>query len=186
MDRKPAPKYDEAHDKSSETSSAATTQTSVQTIPGITSTDVICGRDKLSHAHTGNRRFRHIIEMNRLSYQNATNREEKTKITCQVVESIRSCNGRFLKLDEKTGEWFDVGDIYAREKVSHALRSAKDPNRPRIKKPRKVTEHVPSAEENALFGEAFEEQQKIFQALVQKEHGTKGGKKEDSEEEHSS
>lgn len=138
-------------------------------LPGITATDVLCGRDKVSHAHCGNRRFRHIIEMNRTAYQNALCREAKTKITCEVVDMIRTCGGRFLKLNEETGEWLDVGDNYAKEKVSHALRSAKDPNRPRTKKPRKVTKHVPTAEEDAQFDKALQQQQTIYESLLQQE-----------------
>eukprot|EP00980_Cylindrotheca_fusiformis_P031205 scaffold25978_cov122-Cylindrotheca_fusiformis.AAC.3 len=186
MNRKPAPKYENESDKSSARPSVHAAQRGSSRIARITSADVICGRDKLSHTHVGNKRFRQIIEMNRVSYQNATSRNEKTRITCQVIDAIRSSNGRFLKLDERTGEWSDAGDICAREKVSHALRYAKDPNRPRIKKPRKVIKHAPSAEENAHFDAAFKEQQKLFQELLQKGQETSGGKNEDSEDEHSS
>eukprot|EP00980_Cylindrotheca_fusiformis_P013326 scaffold3391_cov116-Cylindrotheca_fusiformis.AAC.3 len=169
MNRKPAPKFDDQSDKSSKRPRAAAAhQAGSSRIAGITAADVICGRDKLSHTHVGNKIFRKIIEMNRVSYQNATSRDEKTRITCQIVDVIRSSNGRFLKLDEKTGRWFDAGDTCAREKVSHALRYARDPNRPRIRKPRKVVEHVPSAEEDAHFDAVFEEQQRIFQELLQK------------------
>jgi hypothetical protein len=134
---------------------------------GIEPADVLCGRDKLSHAHCGNKRFRHIIEMNREAYQTAPTRERKTNITGQIVSMVRECGGRFLKVDDATGEWVDVGDTYAREKVSHALRSAKDPNRPRIKKRREVRRHVPSPEEDALFEETLRDQQRIFQGLIE-------------------
>jgi hypothetical protein len=139
-------------------------------LDGLQSVDVLCGRDKMSHAHSGNKRFRQIIERHRESYQTASCREKKTSITCQIVKMIRDCEGRFLKRDDETGEWSDVGDDYAREKVSHALRSAKDPNRPKIKKTRVVPKFVPSPEQEAIFRATLRDQQRIFQSLVEKEN----------------
>jgi hypothetical protein len=138
-------------------------------LSGLLSVDVLCGRDKMSHAHSGNKRFRQIIEKHREGYQTASCREKKTSITCQIVKMIRDSEGRFLKRDDKTGEWSDVGDDYAREKVSHALRSAKDPNRPKIKKPRVVPKFVPSPEQEALFRATLRDQQRIFHSLVENE-----------------
>jgi hypothetical protein len=86
------------------------TSTGHPMIPGLSAADVLCGRDRVAHAHCGNRRFRHIIEMNRIAYQNAPCREAKTKITCQVVDMIRTWGGRFLKLNEEAAEWPDAGD----------------------------------------------------------------------------
>lgn len=142
---------------------------SVECPPGIKQQDVLCGRDRLSHSHPGNKRFRVIIEMNREAYQNAPNRETKTNLTIQIVEMIRQCDGRFLKQNETTKEWEDVGDNYAREKVSHALRSAKDPNRPKTKKKRETKKYVPTDEEEALFQETLRDQQSIFKRLIEKE-----------------
>jgi hypothetical protein len=136
---------------------------------GIEPTDVLCGRDKLSHAHCGNKRFRDIIGMNREAYQTAPSRERKTSITCQIVSIVREFGGRFLRVDDATREWVDIGDTHAREKVSHALRNAKDPNRPRIRKRRAVRIHVPSPEEDALFEETLRDQQRIFQSLMERE-----------------
>jgi hypothetical protein len=107
--------------------------------------------------------------MNREAYQKSPTREGKTNITCQIVSMVREYGGRILKVDDATGEWVEVGDSYAREKVSHALRSAKDPNRPRIKKRREIRKHVPSPEEDVLFGEALRDQQRIFQVLIERE-----------------
>ncbi|KAG7370773.1 hypothetical protein IV203_019343 [Nitzschia inconspicua] len=134
--------------------------------PGVAMNDVLCGRDKVSHAHVGNKQFRSIIETYREVYQNAHCRDQKTNITCSVIAKIHSCGGRFLKLNEESGVWEEVGEQYAREKVSHALRSAKDPNRPKITKPRKIKKYVPSKEEDAAFREALEQQQQIFQSLL--------------------
>lgn len=104
--------------------------------------DVVCGRDRFSHAHAGNKQFRTLIEENRKRYQTASSRDEKTRITHQLVTYIRNLpsGGRFLKLDTQNQRWYDVGDEYAREKVSHALRSAKDPA---LRKPRKKKQQKP-------------------------------------------
>ena len=92
--------------------------------------DVLYERDKVSHSHVGNKRFRHIIKMNQVRYQNATSREAKTRITEDIIDIIRSRGGRFLKFDADSNEWTDVGDEKAHEKVSHALRSVKGPTKP--------------------------------------------------------
>lgn len=149
-------------------------------LPGVNSNDVLCGRDKVSHAHGGNKRFRKVIESHRDEYQNASTRDTKTQITCRVIAAIQGLRGRFLKLDDATGMWVEVGDQYAREKVSHALRSAKDPHRPRFKKPRQKKQYVPTKEENALFRDALAEQQRIFRALVEG-HANRHGENNDGD-----
>jgi hypothetical protein len=53
--------------------------------------------------------------------------------TCSVTYAyLVSSLFRFLLKDTKTNEWYDVGIEYAREKVSHALRSR--PNEERRKR----------------------------------------------------
>jgi hypothetical protein len=149
-----------------ETQATAAVQPGVP-LEGVLRTDVLCGRDKLSYAHVGNKRFRHIIAMNREAYQTAApSRAEKTSITSETIAMIRASGGRFLKLDEITGEFQELGEYYIHEKVSHALRSAQDPNRRRLKKRREVQKYIPTSEEDALFQETWREQQRIFQSLV--------------------
>jgi hypothetical protein len=154
------------HADSDDTKEKATFDDDMKLPQGVTSMDVLCGRDKVSHVHIGNKHFRQIIETYREIYQKADCRDQKTTITCSVIAKIHSLDGRFLKLNEDTGIWEEVGDQYAREKVSHALRSAKDPNRPKVKKPRKTKKYVPTSEEDAAFRDALQEQQRIFQNLI--------------------
>ena len=100
---------------------------------------------------------------------------------------IRRNGGRFLKCDETTGEWKDVGDTAAREKVSHALRSCKDPNRPRVKKARVAKKYEPTDRENELFEQALAYQQRIFQTLMeQEEDGDDNDNDDDNDDEGSS
>jgi hypothetical protein len=130
--------------------------------------DIICGRDRVSHSHCGNKRFRVIIEMNRERYQNKIPRNDKSAITAELVTMIRSCRpgGRFLKMDENNN-WYDVGDEYAKEKVSHALRSAKDPHRVKIRKKRTNDSGSSTSEQGKdVFAELLRVQQEIFEKLV--------------------
>ena len=51
--------------------------------------DILCGIDKTSLSHTGNRRFKVIIEMNREKYQTPLVSDEKTCITTKIVTMIQ-------------------------------------------------------------------------------------------------
>ena len=138
------------------------------TLPdGLGPSDIVCGRDRLSHAHCGNRRFRHIIDMNRERYQNAPSRDKKTEITCTIVDMIHSFGGRFLKLDESDGTLKEIDRASAHEKVSHALRSAKDKSCPKPKKKRVIPKYVPSPEEDDLYKTALAEQQRVYRQLIE-------------------
>jgi hypothetical protein len=135
----------------------------------IKPTDIFCGRDRLSHNHPGNRRFRHLINMYRDSYQTATQRDTKTLLTAEIVAAVQCYGGRFLK--RQAGEWIEVDATYAHEKVSHALRSAKDPNRPKIKRKRRVLIKPPSDEEERVFQSLAAEQKEIFLQLMKRRPG---------------
>lgn len=84
-------------------------------IPGPV--DVICARGKRAFNHTGNRRFRALIEAHLDSYSKASSKIEKSLIVSSIVDSIReaSPDGGFVK--EEGGHWFEVGDHNAREKI---------------------------------------------------------------------
>jgi hypothetical protein len=89
--------------------------------------DVICGQRGLkdtSHKHTGNERFRVIIEIKLPTYRKATTRVEKTNLIRQIVEMVRQSGGKFLRQELQGGLWYDIGNIRAREKAGHALRGA--------------------------------------------------------------
>lgn len=85
-------------------------------------TDVICGRGKMTASHPANRRFRELVDSHKASYQNSKRRDEKTRITCELVDKLRG-EGRFVLFDPTTKLWHEVSEEYAREKVSHSLRS---------------------------------------------------------------
>mmetsp|Transcript_14227 Transcript_14227/g.22228 ORF Transcript_14227/g.22228 Transcript_14227/m.22228 type:complete len:256 (+) Transcript_14227:64-831(+) len=133
--------------------------------------DIICGRSKLSHNHTGNKRFRIIVDMNRERYQHAPSRGDKTRITQEIMDMIRCSGGRFLKwMDDR---WMDASEDYVREKVSHALRSAKDTvfqrcgcnTHPHGKQQQQQKEEN-SIYESAKARELFASQQQIMMQLI--------------------
>jgi hypothetical protein len=73
--------------------------------------------------HPGNKRYRKMVEDRKIDYVNRK-RLDKPLVALEIIREWRGQDppGRFLKLDEKTGLWFDVGDKKAREKTSQALR----------------------------------------------------------------
>ena len=85
--------------------------------------DVLYGRGGGTNHHPGNKRYRKMVEDKKLDYVNSK-RLDKPLVALEIIKAWREQQppGRFLKLDEKTGMWFDVGDKKAREKTSQALR----------------------------------------------------------------
>jgi hypothetical protein len=84
--------------------------------------DVICERGRKSRDHTGNRRFRLVIDMNLERYQQTDTRLRKAMIVSAIVDSIRGStpDGGFIKMHE--GRWCEVGDHVAREKITQCFR----------------------------------------------------------------
>lgn len=83
--------------------------------------DVLSGRGGGTNVHQGNRNFRDLINLHRRTYLKAR-KNDKPAISRAIVRAIRASKGRFLRKDEKTGLWFEIGDDAAREKTSQALR----------------------------------------------------------------
>ena len=80
-----------------------------------------------TNSYEGNRRFRVIIQMNVTAYRAARTKMEKGAIVMKSVRWIReSCRdgGGFVRKDSHSGQWFEIGDTLAREKVGHAIRDA--------------------------------------------------------------
>jgi hypothetical protein len=87
----------------------------------INTNDVLCGRGGATNNHDGNRRFRSTVTEHQPEYLEAR-KKDKAVIARRIVRIIRERGGRFLRRDENTGEWIDVGDRKAVEKTSQALR----------------------------------------------------------------
>lgn len=78
---------------------------------------VIIARGKQAYNHTGNRRFRVILEMKLKSYAKAKSKLEKSLIVSNVIDTIREASpvGSFVK--QERGQWYEVSDSIARERV---------------------------------------------------------------------
>ncbi|GKY91340.1 hypothetical protein MPSEU_000106200 [Mayamaea pseudoterrestris] len=89
----------------------------------VTDYDILCGRGGLTNHHKGNRRFRDIVTLHRPDYVRAS-KIQKPSVARVIVRAIRNGDppGRFLRKDDKSGKWIDIGDKKAAEKTSQALR----------------------------------------------------------------
>ena len=88
--------------------------------------DVICAPGKEARNHSGNINFRTIIFKKLQDYSKASSKLEKSLIVSSIVDKIRrdSPNGGFVKFNSQTGEWYEVGDHLAREKVGQSFRDS--------------------------------------------------------------
>jgi hypothetical protein len=91
----------------------------------VTSHDVLLGRGGGTNTQAGNKRFRSIVNAHQPMYLEAR-RKEKPLIARCIVEWIRLKGGRFLKKEDVTGKWHEVGDERAEAKTSQALREGLD------------------------------------------------------------
>lgn len=85
--------------------------------------DVMYGRGGGTNHHPGNKRYRLMVESRKVKYVNSK-RLDKPLVALEIIREWRAQlpPGRFLKHNDKTGCWDDVGDKKAREKTSQALR----------------------------------------------------------------
>jgi len=85
--------------------------------------DVLFGRGGRTNHHPGNKRLRQIVNKYRDTYYRAK-KLDKPKVSKLIVNALRSAfpPGRFLRMNEETKLWEDVGDKRAAEKVSQRLR----------------------------------------------------------------
>jgi hypothetical protein len=81
---------------------------------------VICGRGKASYDHSGNHRLRRLAGMFVEKYSMTDCKQYKSTIASHIVARTREMGGRFCKYEH--GAWFEVGDHFARGKVSAMFR----------------------------------------------------------------
>ena len=92
-----------------------------QPVAGPTPYDVIKGRGQAVHRYPGNEKYRELVSRNKDLYARCP-RSDKAKISKAIVAAVRGSGGRFLELDERSGDYFDIGDKKAVAKTSQALR----------------------------------------------------------------
>jgi len=83
--------------------------------------DVLFGRGKNERDHSGNRNLRRICHQMKAIYD-ASDRDEKTEISKDIVNEIKSIGGLFLKLNDNRDGWLVASDAHARQKVSQMMR----------------------------------------------------------------
>jgi hypothetical protein len=81
--------YDDYDITSSVTGHAINKDTAAIIRDAVQPMDIVCGRGSRV-AHPGNQRFRKIILERKQEYQKAQRRDEKTRITHEIVEILRS------------------------------------------------------------------------------------------------
>ena len=57
--------------------------------------DVICERSQILYDHHGNKEFRRIVQDYGETYQNATCRDEKKRMTTQIIEAVHRTGGNY-------------------------------------------------------------------------------------------
>lgn len=87
----------------------------------LTKYDVLCGQSRACANHSGNKRFQNVLDLYAPKYNAVSSKQEKMALTKEIVSCISASGGRFLRY--KNGEWQEISDVTARDKVSHALRT---------------------------------------------------------------
>ena len=85
--------------------------------------DVLSGRGNFVNYHPGNEFFRALVRKHKVAYV-ACPKPQKGKFSQRIVDEIKSRNppGRFLKQDETTKLWYDIGEKKTLDKTRQALR----------------------------------------------------------------
>lgn len=110
--------------------------------------DVLYGRGGGTNHHPGNKRYRKMVEDRKVEYV-ACKRLDKPLVALGIIREWRGQKppGRFLKMDDNTGLWNDVGDKKAREKTSQALREKAPQIRLELDKERRDMERAERGED---------------------------------------
>lgn len=85
--------------------------------------DVICAKGKYSYSHPGNKRFRSIVEASAEDYRSCKSKDNKSNIVMQIMTFCYENKGGFIRKDH-SGNWYEIGDEAAREKIGQSLREA--------------------------------------------------------------
>ena len=85
--------------------------------------DILSGRGNFVNYHPGNEQFRALVRKHKVAYV-ACPKSMKGTFAEMIVEEVKRFNppGRFLKQDDATKLWFDIGEKKALDKTRQALR----------------------------------------------------------------
>lgn len=94
----------------------------------ITELDILCGRGTKYCHHRGNKRYHLLVQVHCGAYRQAQSKDDKTKISRSIVESLRNSSppARFIAKKDSTKDgaetWYEIGNKRAWEKTSQLLR----------------------------------------------------------------
>ena len=85
--------------------------------------DILSGRGNFVNYHAGNEHFRALVRKHKVAYV-ACPKSQKGKYSQMIVDEIKQLDppGRFLKQDDATKLWYDIGEKKALDKTRQALR----------------------------------------------------------------
>ena len=85
--------------------------------------DILSGRGNFVNYHPGNEQFRALVRKHKVAYV-ACPKSMKGSFAEMIVEEIKQFNppGRFLKQDDATKLWYDIGEKKSLDKTRQALR----------------------------------------------------------------
>lgn len=109
-------------------------------LDGHSAFEILLGKEKAVFNHSGNKRFRSIVNHNVHDYMTASKKSMKTKLVRKVHNEMQEAGFRFLKNEQSA--WRDIDENDAREKVSHALRDRVREMRRPTKRPKRSSEDV--------------------------------------------
>jgi len=86
--------------------------------------DILFGRGNAINKHPGNEILRQLAARKREDYKNAFYREQRNQIAEEILNQIQNLSppGRFLKQEENTGPWYEVGNRDVILKICQVLR----------------------------------------------------------------
>eukprot|EP00546_Thalassionema_frauenfeldii_P001393 CAMPEP_0178937260 /NCGR_PEP_ID=MMETSP0786-20121207/25649_1 /TAXON_ID=186022 /ORGANISM="Thalassionema frauenfeldii, Strain CCMP 1798" /LENGTH=267 /DNA_ID=CAMNT_0020615793 /DNA_START=32 /DNA_END=835 /DNA_ORIENTATION=- len=109
-------------------------------LDGHSAFEILLGKEKAVFNHSGNKRFRSIVNHNVHEYMVASKKSIKTQLVRKVHNEMQEAGFRFLKNEQSA--WRDIDENDAREKVSHALRDRVREIRRPTKRPKRSSEEV--------------------------------------------
>jgi len=95
----------------------------VPIVPTPREEDVLCGKEKHCIIHPGTRNYRRFIDAYQPRYRAANSKQNRMEITKEIVLTIGQ-NARFLRYNKELNAYEELSHLEARDKTSHALRTA--------------------------------------------------------------
>mmetsp|Transcript_17441 Transcript_17441/g.40632 ORF Transcript_17441/g.40632 Transcript_17441/m.40632 type:complete len:388 (+) Transcript_17441:137-1300(+) len=86
--------------------------------------DVVNGKGQGALRMKGNVNFRKAVQAHRVLYVLCDS--DKSRVAKGIVRAIRTRGGRFLKKDEKTGEWTEIGDAGKQGAITKAAQALRE------------------------------------------------------------